>query len=124
MNEEEESFSEKAKKFADDAEKEFKQTAKDFSEGAKEAFNRDNSQRILIGVLAIVLGALGVHKFVLGYTKEGIILLAVTLVLSPFTCGAGAGLAGVIGLIEGIIYLTMSDEEFYNTYQVGRKPWF
>ncbi|NNC62181.1 MAG: hypothetical protein HKO11_07575, partial [Eudoraea sp.] len=31
---------------------------------------------------------------------------------------------GLIGLIEGIIYLTKSDEEFYNTYQVGKKPWF
>ncbi|MFT6931195.1 MAG: hypothetical protein ACJAQ7_002696, partial [Sediminicola sp.] len=29
-----------------------------------------------------------------------------------------------VGLIEGIIYLTKSDEDFYNTYQVGRKPWF
>jgi hypothetical protein len=33
-------------------------------------------------------------------------------------------LMGVLGLIEGIIYLTKSDEEFYNTYQVGKKPWF
>jgi len=31
---------------------------------------------------------------------------------------------GLIGLVEGIIYLTKSDEEFYNTYQVGKKPWF
>ena len=31
---------------------------------------------------------------------------------------------GLVGLIEGIIYLTKSDEEFYNTYQVGKKPWF
>ena len=31
---------------------------------------------------------------------------------------------GIIGIIEGIIYLTKSDEEFYNTYQVGKKPWF
>lgn len=30
----------------------------------------------------------------------------------------------IVGLIEGIIYLTKSDEDFYNTYQAGRKPWF
>jgi hypothetical protein len=30
----------------------------------------------------------------------------------------------VIGLIEGIIYLTKSDPEFYWTYVVGRKEWF
>jgi len=32
--------------------------------------------------------------------------------------------AGVIGLIEGIIYLTKSDEDFFNTYIRNRKPWF
>jgi hypothetical protein len=32
--------------------------------------------------------------------------------------------AWIVGLIEGIIYLTKTDEEFYNTYQVGTKPWF
>lgn len=32
--------------------------------------------------------------------------------------------AGLIGLIEGIIYLTKSDEEFYTTYIRNRKAWF
>ncbi len=76
--------------------------------------NQEN-KKVLAGVLAILLGGLGVHKFILGYTKEGIIQL-----ILGFACGIGA----VIGLIEGIIYLTKSDEEFYNTYQVGRKGWF
>lgn len=31
---------------------------------------------------------------------------------------------GVIGIIEGIIYLTKSDEDFFNIYQAGKKPWF
>ena len=43
------------------------------------------------------------------------------LVLSVITCGT---IGSVIGLIEGIMYLTKSDEEFYNTYQVGKKGWF
>ena len=55
-------------------------------------------------------------KFILGYTKEGIIQIVITLV--------SCGFAGIIPFIEGIIYLTKSDEEFYNTYQVGRKGWF
>lgn len=76
--------------------------------------NQEN-KKVLAGVLAILLGGLGVHKFILGYTKEGIIQL-----ILGFACGVGA----VIGLIEGIIYLTKSDEEFYNTYQVGKKGWF
>ena len=74
------------------------------------------NKKILAGVLAILLGSLGVHKFILGYTKEGIIQLVLTLV--------SCGLASIISLVEGIIYLTKSDEEFYNTYQVGKKGWF
>jgi len=73
------------------------------------------NKKILAGVLAILLGGLGVHKFILGYTKEGIIQLILGL-----ACGIGA----IIGLVEGIIYLTKSDEEFYQTYQVGQKGWF
>ncbi len=78
--------------------------------------NAQESKRIVAGVLAIIFGWLGVHKFILGYTQEGVI----QLVVSVLTCGAG----GVIGLIEGIIYLTKSDEEFIQTYQVGKKGWF
>lgn len=63
-----------------------------------------------------MLGTFGVHKFYLGYTKEGVIQLIIGLV----TCGAG----GLIGLIEGIMYLTKSDEEFDETYVKGHKGWF
>lgn len=75
-----------------------------------------------------MLGQLGVHKFILGYNKEGGILLGLWIISAVLTCvGIGVLLLwalGLIGLIEGIIYLTKSDEEFYNTYQVGKKPWF
>jgi TM2 domain-containing membrane protein YozV len=77
---------------------------------------RQENKKIVAGVLAILLGSLGIHKFILGYTTEGII----QLVISVVTCGIG----GIIGLIEGIIYLTKSDEEFYQTYQVNKKGWF
>ena len=113
---------EKAKEFASET----KETASEFAESAKETFEQatGENKKILAGVLAIILGPLGVHKFILGYNKEGIILLVITFILGFITCGLGAGLTGVIGLIEGIVYLTKSDEEFYNTYQVGKKPWF
>ncbi len=113
---------EKASDFAEDA----KETAKEFTESAKEAFSGvgGDNKKLLAGILGIVLGSLGVHKFILGYNKEGIIMLVVTVVLGFFTCGIGASLMGILGLIEGIIYITKSDEEFYNTYQVGQKPWF
>lgn len=83
-----------------------------------------NNQKMVAGILGIVLGALGIHKFYLGYQKEGIIMLVVTLVGAPFTCGLVPGLVGVVGLIEGILYLTKSDEEFQATYVQGKKAWF
>jgi TM2 domain-containing membrane protein YozV len=78
------------------------------------------SKRMVAGILAILLGSFGVHKFYLGMTTPGIILLCITLL----TCGAGAAISGVIGLIEGIIYLTKSDADFIQTYQVEKKQWF
>ena len=111
---------ESAKEFAEEA----KETAKEFTESAKETFQSTDNKKILAGILGILLGAFGVHKFILGYNKEGIIMLAATIVLGVVTCGVFAWVVGVVGLIEGIIYLTKSDEEFYNTYQVGKKPWF
>ena len=77
---------------------------------------REPNKRVTAGVLGIVLGGLGVHKFYLGYTTPGVI----QLVAGFLTCGA----AGVIGLAEGIIYLTKTDDEFYETYQAGTKEWF
>lgn len=124
-------FAEDAKEAASDFADGAKKTANEFSESAKEAFGGagGENKKVLAGILAIVLGSLGVHKFILGYQKEGLILLGITLVSYVLMCVVGLGLLfvwipGLIGLIEGIIYLTKSDEEFYNTYQVGRKPWF
>ncbi|AOW20968.1 TM2 domain-containing protein [Urechidicola croceus] len=78
------------------------------------------SKRVITGILGILLGSLGIHKFVLGYTKEGIILLVITVI----TFGIGSMLTGLIGLIEGIVYLTKSDQEFIDTYQINRRSWF
>lgn len=83
-----------------------------------------SDKKLISGLLGILLGSLGIHKFYLGYQTEGIIMLVVTLVLGGFTCGAGAGIMGIVGLIEGIIYLTKTDQEFEATYVQGRKPWF
>jgi TM2 domain-containing membrane protein YozV len=83
-----------------------------------------SSKRIVAGVLGIILGSLGIHKFILGYTKEGIITLLITFILGIITCGMATWAIGIITLIEGIIYLTKSDEEFIQTYQVNKKGWF
>ncbi|AWH73930.1 hypothetical protein DCS32_07105 [Dokdonia sp. Dokd-P16] len=115
-----------AKNMADDAKKaasnfanEAKDAANEFGNSAKEEWNKVNtggSNKVLIGIMGIIFGYLGIHKFMLGYTKEGLIQLGATIV----TCGA----AGIVGFIEGIIYLTKSDEDFHITYVVNKKPWF
>lgn len=71
-------------------------------------------KKVVAGILAILLGGFGVHKFYLGYTKEGVIQLLLSLVC----------IGGILGIIEGVIYLTKSDQEFVDTYITGRKGWF
>ena len=87
-------------------------------------------KKLAAGLCGILLGAFGVHKFILGYQTEGFILLGVTLaawVITFITCGIGVFLVfipSIIGIVEGIMYLTKSDEEFVNTYIINKKPWF
>ena len=83
----------------------------------------DSSKRILAGVLAILLGGLGIHKFYLGYTKEGVIMLVV-FVLGFILFSLPSIVIGIIAFIEGIIYLTKSNADFERIYVIGRKPWF
>ena len=71
-------------------------------------------KKIAAGLCGILVGFLGVHRFILGDVTGGIIRILLNLVC----------VAGIIGLIEGIIYLTKSDEEFYQTYMVEKKAWF
>ena len=78
------------------------------------------SNKIAAGICGILLGSLGIHKFILGYSGAGLIMLLVTLL----TCGLASPIMHLIGLIEGIIYLTKTDEEFVRLYVDGRKEWF
>ena len=79
-----------------------------------------SNKKLAAGLLAIFLGSLGVHKFVLGYNTAGLIMLLVTVL----TCGIAGFVMGVIGIIEGIIYLTKSPEEFDAIYLQNSKEWF
>lgn len=67
-----------------------------------------DSKRILCGIMAILLGGLGVQYFILGKVSGGFITILLTLV----TCGAWE----IITLIQGILMLCMSDEEFNRKY--------
>ncbi len=84
------------------------------------AFKAQAGNKIAAGICGILLGSLGIHKFILGYTTPGLIMLLVTVL----TCGIGAPVMALIGIIEGIIYLTKSDEEFVKTYVENQKHWF
>ena len=77
-------------------------------------------KKVAAGICGIFLGALGIHKFILGYTSAGLVMLLV----SVLTLGLGAIPMSIIGLIEGIIYLTKSDQEFQQQYGNNQKPWF
>ncbi len=81
--------------------------------------------RLGMGLVALILGALGlgafgIHKFLMGRTKQGVICLLVTL----FTCGFGGVVITAISIIEGIIYLTKTDAQFRSDYVYGNKDWF
>lgn len=80
-----------------------------------QASHQDN-KKIAAGVCALLIGGIGVHKFILGYNKEGVI----QILLSVVSCG----ILGIIPFIEGIIYLTKSDSDFFQTYQVNKRGWF
>ncbi len=64
------------------------------------------SRRIAAAIFAILLGSFGVHRFYLGQVGWGILYVLFCWTLIP----------AVAGLIEGILYLTMSEEEFEAKY--------
>jgi TM2 domain-containing membrane protein YozV/predicted RNA-binding Zn-ribbon protein involved in translation (DUF1610 family) len=114
--------------------------------GVAPAGEAKESKRILAGVLALFLGAFGVHKFILGHTRAGLMMIGgtvggwiacvvLTVILGIMTCGIGAPIGWLIGIAislgtwcigitEGIIYLTKSDAEFERIYVQGHKQWF
>ncbi|NBB17120.1 NINE protein [Caulobacter sp. SLTY] len=82
-----------------------------------------DKNKIVAALLAFVLGWLGIHKFYLGKTTAGIIMLLcgtigwVLLFIPPMV-------VGLISFIEFIIYLVKSDQQFHEDYVVGDKSWF
>ena len=68
--------------------------------------NTSGKSRTTAGILAILIGGLGVHYFYLGKALPGIVYLLLCC----------TGIPAILGLIQGIIMLTMTDEQFYNKY--------
>lgn len=82
-----------------------------------------NSKKLPAALLALFLGCFGAHKFYLGYTGQGLIMLLVFL-FGFILLGIPSFAIGAIAFIEFIIYLTKSEEEFERTYVIGKKGWF
>ena len=74
-----------------------------------------HTNRIAAGVFALLLPA-GIHKMLMGFVGTGVLQLLLTFA----TCGV----ASVIAFVEGIIYLTKSEEQFFYDYHVNKRTWF
>lgn len=79
---------------------------------------------VAAGFLALLLGFFGVHKFYLGYNAQGFTLMALSVIGGLFSLGITAGVAWIIAIIEGIVYLSKSQSEFEQIYVYGTREWF
>lgn len=84
----------------------------------------NKKEKLVAALIAIFLGGLGIHKFYLAAGPEGMkssyVVAGIVQIVLSLVCGIGA----LIGLIEGILYLLKSDEDFQRIYVDGIKAWF
>ncbi|MDR0515138.1 MAG: TM2 domain-containing protein [Coriobacteriaceae bacterium] len=83
-----------------------------------------SKDHVAAGLLGIFLGSMGIHKFYLGYNTAGFMMLAISILGSIFTFGAAAATVGLVGIIEGIVYLLKPQSEFEQTYVYNKREWF
>jgi len=94
------------------------------SQYSDQTWDEIKSKKTSTGILAILLGELGVHKFMLGYNTEGFILLGVSVIGGVITCGLALIATAVIAIAEGIIILNKTPEEFKRRYLDKKTAWF
>ena len=94
------------------------QSPTDYTQASTTSSAPAHKSKIVAGLLALFLGNLGVHRFYLGNTKAGIINLVLFILILPIP------ILMLISLIEGIKYLTMSQEKFNQEYVYGHRAWF
>lgn len=86
--------------------------------GGPEDYESFVAKKVPAGLVALLMGTLGIHKFMLGLTTAGIVTLLLFFLIVPIP------VLSVIALVEGITYLTKSDAKFYDDYAVRKKQWF
>ena len=79
--------------------------------------------------MAILVGCFGIHKFYLNsisksgeYTVPGVMLLVAGTV--GWILVVPGLISVVIGIVEGVTYLTKAEEEFHQIYITGKRAWF
>lgn len=72
----------------------------------------EGKSRGVAALLAIFLGSLGIHYFYMGKSTAGIIYLLITVL----SCGFGATVMGILGLIQGIIMFGMTNQAWRAKY--------
>lgn len=68
--------------------------------------------RLAAGLLAFMLGGLGIHNFYLGFNTRGTIQLILCLAVGLFTCGLGSIAAFIWGFIEAVGLLSSNNPRF------------
>jgi TM2 domain-containing membrane protein YozV len=84
----------------------------DVPSAASGTVEKRDCNHVMAGLFGILLGAIGIHKFYMGQIQMGCIYIVAGVV----TCGYGFIITAIIGLVEGIIYLTMTQSEFEKKY--------
>ena len=94
------------------------------SEYSDPSWDEIKSKKTTAGIIGLFFGAFGAHKFVIGYQKEGFIYLGVSVVGGIITCGGALAVTSILALIESIMLLTKTPEEFKRLYIDKKTPWF
>ena len=85
--------------------------------------NSSDKSKVVAALLAFFLGGFGFHKFYLGCTASGIIMLLV-FILGFILLGIPSVIIALIAFIEAILYIVESDDDFQEKYVDNKKCWF